>query len=409
MPHPTPDPARRGWPDERGFAFPLALLGLIVVTLLVTTALLTSSTEYAMSQAHADAAVDLYAVDGAAQRYLGLKSASAALSPPADSLHPVWEDGTIDGFLMSVTELQNTGVMKVGTDLVQDQTYALVAEPAGRPGRKVSMMVRTRRTAVPFDLTVAAGLTVGGDVKVTGSSVITDGRDAAGCDSTLKAENALQVTAGSTITRSGSATIIGSADTASYDKSELMMYVMGDLTLDQLSAMANIKFAPGTFSGKPSSVTSSGLPKPRTDKYNWGCPATESCASVPGNYDNTKYFPIVSIDAGGSTIGITGDYGQGVLIVRNGSLSITGNFVYHGIVLVEQDLSVKGAGGDMKLEGAVVSFGKNSVVDDLASGNSVIRFNQCSVTSAEEGANQLLMTTAPQIFRGPAFAWMEVL
>jgi hypothetical protein len=408
MPHPTPDPARRRRPDERGFAFPLALLGLIVVTLLVTTALLTSSTEYAMSQAHADAAVDLYAVDGAAQRYLGLKSASAALSPPADSLYPVLEDGTVDGFLMSVTELQNTGVMKVGTDLVQDQTYALVAEPAGRPGRKVSMMVRTRRTAVPFALNVAAGLTVGGDVKVTGSSVISDGRDASGCDPALKAENALQVTAGSTITRQGAAKIVGSADTASYDKGELMAQVMGHLTLDQLAERANVRFAAGTFGGKPSS-TSSGSPRPKTDKYNWGCPSTESCADVPGNYANTKYFPIVDIDAGGSTIGITGSHGQGILIVRNGSLNITGNFVYRGIVLVEKDLSVKGAGGDMKLEGAVISFGKNSTVDDLASGNSVIRFNQCSVSDAESGANELLMTTAPQIFRGPAFAWMEVL
>ena len=404
MPLPTPKPVRV---DERGFAFPLALLGLIVVTVLITSALLTSSTEYAMSRAHADAAVDLYAVDGAAQQYLGMKSAAAALSPPADSLHPAVKDASVAGYLMTVTELQNTGVMHVGSDLVQDQTYSLIAEPSGRPGRKVSMMVRTERTAVPFDLNVTAGLTVGGDVKVTGSSVITDGRDAAGCDPSLKAENAIQVTSGSTIKRQGAATIIGNADTASFAKSELTRQVLGALTLDRLAAMANIRFAAGTFSGKPSS-TSHGVPLPRTDKYNWGCPATESCASVPGNFSNTQYFPIVDIDAGGGTVGITGDYGQGILVIRHGSLSITGNFVYHGIILVERDLSVKGAGGDMKLEGAVVSFGRSSEVDDLASGNSVIRFNQCSVTDAESGANSMLMTTAPQVFRGPAFGWTEI-
>jgi hypothetical protein len=403
MPHPIPQTRRS---DERGFAFPLALLGLIVVTLLITTALLTSTSEYAMSRAHSDAAVDLYAVDGAAQQYLGMKSASAGLSPPADSLYPVSGDGSIPGYLMTVTELQNSGIMTVGTNRVQDQTYSLVAEPSGRMGKKVSMLVRTERTAVPFKLNVAAGLTVGGDVKVTGSSVITDGRDAA-CDSAA-ATNAVQVTAGSKITRQGAATIIGNADTASFAKADLPLQVLGNLTINQLGAMANIRFAAGTFSGKPSSTTSGGAPRPRTDKYNWGCPATESCASVTGNDSNTQYYPIVDIDAGGSTIGITGNYGQGILIVRNGSLSVTGNFVYHGIILVERDLSVKGAGGTMKLEGAVVSFGQNSTVDDLASGNSVIRFNRCSVAAAEEGANQLLMTSAPQVFRGPPFAWMEI-
>ncbi len=37
--------------DERGVALPLALLGLVGVSLLVTTALLTSSTEYGAGRA----------------------------------------------------------------------------------------------------------------------------------------------------------------------------------------------------------------------------------------------------------------------------------------------------------------------------------------------------------------------
>ena len=34
---------------------------------------------------------------------------------------------------------------------------------------------------------------------------------------------------------------------------------------------------------------------------------------------------------------INGDYGQGILIVVNGSLKIQGNFIFRGIVLVEKD------------------------------------------------------------------------
>lgn len=399
-------PAPRAPADERGFAFPLALLGLIVVSLLVTTTLLTSSSEYAMSRAHADAATSLYSVDGAAQQYLALKSSGAGLSPPTDSLSPVSGDARVAGYRMTVTELQNSGFTRVGGNLVQNQTYSILSVPASGTGRRVSMLVRTQRSATPFRLNVTSGLTVGGNVKLTGSTVVSDGRDAS-CDSAAAA-SAVQVTAGSTIIKQGAAKIVGKADTASFDKNALPGVVLGSMSLAQLAAMANVRFTAATFSGKPSS-TSGGVPRTRTDKLNWGCPPGEACTSVAGNYSNTQYFPIVDIDAQGGTVGIQGTEGQGILIVRNGSLDITGNFVYHGIILVEKDLSVKGAGGTMKLEGAVVSFGKNSDVDDLASGNSVIRFDRCSVAAAESGANQNLLTTAPQVIRGRPFGWREVI
>src|SRR5688500_17498727 len=56
--------------NERGVALPLALLGLVSVSLLVTTALVTSSTELAISGAHQDATAALYTAEGGLQAYV---------------------------------------------------------------------------------------------------------------------------------------------------------------------------------------------------------------------------------------------------------------------------------------------------------------------------------------------------
>ena len=64
---------------ERGVALPLALLGLVGVSLIVTTALLTSSTEYAISSAHQDATRALYIAEGGLQAYVA--EYGSALAP----------------------------------------------------------------------------------------------------------------------------------------------------------------------------------------------------------------------------------------------------------------------------------------------------------------------------------------
>ena len=48
---------------RRGIALPVALLGLVAVSLMVTTVLLTSSTESAVGAAHVDAARSLYTAE----------------------------------------------------------------------------------------------------------------------------------------------------------------------------------------------------------------------------------------------------------------------------------------------------------------------------------------------------------
>lgn len=392
--------------NRDGVALPLALLGMVIVSFLVTAALVSSSTEVAISGAHQDATSSLYGVEGALEEYVALRAASVTAANPTGLAPTSAPDLLVPGHAVTVGRLySDLDTITPGDTLYQRQTFSLVAGPATGVGRQVAAMVATERKAKMFKVSVSSGLTVGGDIEVTGSSTISDGRNAA-CDSAA-APNALQVTEGSKITKAGQSTIEGRADTATFSKAEMVQRLLGGLTLREAASYASIKFAPGEFSGRVKSYDTA--VRLKTNKYNWGCPVGDPCTTVSGNGANTSYYPMVALDAGGGKIVLEGDHGQGVLIIYNGSAEIKGNLVYKGIILVEKDLIVQGTGGGgVKVEGAIVALGENSTVQDNTSGNAVITFNKCIITTAQQEANLLAVLSAPQRFPRKTFSWFEV-
>jgi hypothetical protein len=399
--------------DERGVALPLALFGLVAVSILVTTALITSSTELALSNAHQAGTRGFYAADAALEQFVGERAFSL---PDHERLVPGTYTRSQQGsgnFRLTVGQMAQGPMVQVDDIVSRTETYSILAGPANGRGRSVGAMMEIMRSTGMFAVDVTAGLTVGGSVTVAGNSTVSDGRNTTCEDPEKQAENALQVSAGSTISKDGAAaTIEGKADTASYYKDEMVDLLLGGLTLQQAAdQMATIRFAAGQFNGKPSSVSGQS-PKPRTDRMNWGCPAESglSCVTTAGNGPNLEYFPIVAIDGGGGEVGINGDHGQGILIIHNGSLRITGNFTYNGIILVEKDLYVMGTGGGqgVKLEGAVLALGENTDITDNVSGNAVITYNRCVIDRAQEAASEARLDNATQIFQTSTFAWFEV-
>jgi hypothetical protein len=119
----------------------------------------------------------------------------------------------------------------------------------------------------------------------------------------------------------------------------------------------------------------------------------------------------VAIDANGGTAKIGGRYGQGMLIVLNGSLEIQGNFIYKGIILVERDMNIRGgaAGSESKIEGGIVAFGSSSTVEDNITGTATIKYNFCAIRDAEGALNNSALTNAPQSLAGATFAWYELI
>jgi hypothetical protein len=165
--------------------------------------------------------------------------------------------------------------------------------------------------------------------------------------------------------------------------------------------------------GRPSSLTTGNQPRPATDVLNWGCPgAMDERSHCTTHGGDTTHYPIVVIDAGGGTIILNGDHGQGWLIVVNGHLDIQGNFTYRGVIAVEGLLDIRGTGsGDAKIEGAVLATGKVSLArgtesSDVA-GSAVIRYNRCAIASAENALNQQLLNQANIVFSRRPYGWFE--
>lgn len=381
--------------DRRGVALPIALLGLVVVSLLVTAALLTSSTELALSSAQREGSRSLYDADAAIERFVAQQADAGVLRPDTTYASP---DARYNVRVTRLANLSGSG----STATWQNETFALVATPVNGRGRMVGAMVSTSKILRKFNTNITAGATSGGDVKIQGNATISNGRGTA-CGDT--ANNALEVTQGSKVTLAGTPNIVGGIDTTSYTKDSLVARVLGGTSLDSLAKYAQIKFGPRfskpTFTGRVNADLST--PK----DYNWGCPGGMglTCAAK-----DTAYYPLIAIDAGGGSVTINGDYGQGILVVVNGSLQLQGNLMFKGIILVEKDLSVGGGQGqyDGKIQGAVISLGQSSTVEDNVGGTAVITYDKCSITAAQDAFNGNNLSNQRQTFNVGTFAWFEV-
>jgi hypothetical protein len=417
-----PRPNLRATPlGQHGIALPLALLGLVAVTLLVTTLLLTSGSEFAVSASQRDADRSLYTANGALESYVAGQAASGAVNKFVEG-GAATTFGGVD-YTLSVGLLANqvTVTSSSGSSL---ETWSLTAVPtAPALGRGVGALVRVTRTLTNARLNVNAGFTSGGNVKVGGSAQVSDGTGQIGCDS-AKSGYSVEVTAGSTVD-AGSGNLQGAWRTGTTTKAGLMQSVLG-MPLDSLALQtAQIKFGPMFTTAHMCPDRSGGVcpvwgnnKRPNdTDYaatgadsiYNWGCPK-DDIGSSRCSTGGDKRFVIVGIDANGGDVKLNGDWGQGVLMILHGTLEIQGNFVFRGIVLVDKDLKVTGGNGPFlgKLEGTVVAFGENSEVTDNVLGNATIRYNRCSINDAQSALNRNRLDQMPQSLGQPTFAWYEL-
>jgi hypothetical protein len=404
----APQRARRS--GEEGVALPLALLGLVLVSLLITAALVAASTESAMSGAHQDGTVALYQADQVIERWVSDKAASERallLSGGQSALAPGLSVMTLAGTTrtVAVARLAQGEAVQTGTILSRTEVYSVLSDTSSR-GRVIGALfdavasINTAETA----FNINAGAVSGGDLKINGAKATVSNRSESCADT---AKYAVQVTKGSTVSATKPENIIGNVDNSTIEKKDLMKSVLGSdtMTLKKLAdSYATIRFAEKniTLNGISSSNSLSG----RDANKNWGCPAGMGLTCSPAD---TSRYPVIAIDPGGGTASLNGDYGQGTLIVYNGSLKIAGGFRFRGVILVEQDLDVQAAnGGDGKIEGAVVAFGVGTVAEDKIGGNAKIAFNKCALDAAARARNLQALEFAPRSITRPTYGWFEL-
>lgn len=405
--------------DERGVALPLALLGLVAISLMVTAALLTSSTEAAVSRAQADATVNLYRVESGIQAYIANRGANlapvsnAAFTPPGG---PAMLINVAQMFVEPPPAGGSAGAV----------VHAIRAEPAptatSAGGRSLVAMVR-----VPADfmaLNIDAGATLGSNTDIGGSIDINSTSTLCNRDT---ADQAVLHAEGTDLTLRGAArTNIGN-DTATFDgnREELAEHVLNGLDMVSIARRGDIKFGKmltDTFftslPGRPNGAHSN-------RKLRWGCPSDIPGITCTGG---TTDFPLVAIDArtssgGRGTVTLEGDHGQGMLVIINGNLVIRGNFVYKGIILVEGNTDIHGGGGGSgtKIQGALLGLGDLEICHDDDSGDctnalggegendlssgAVIEYNRCAIDQVQSAINQRPIQQRPN---APTFGWFEL-
>lgn len=396
-----------GRPGERGVALPMALFGLVALSALVTSALLTASTELALSRAQQEATRGLYEADGALERFVADQAARDVEGMgPEGQLSAGEYAGSGPGgtaFRLTVAELSQGDVVESPTATERRDVFAVIATPRDGWGRSVGALVEAARTVESTWIDRGAAATFGGDAVIdTGVTISNTSIGDAPCDS-IAATAAIRIGhAGSLVTGSGT-TVNGAIVADSVASPDLFHRVFGGRSIDELASHASIRFGPRfgqpSYSGSVSQW--SGDPKHR-----WGCPSSLVTNCLPGQRGS---MPIIAIDAGGGTVDIAGEHGQGMIIVLRGNLHLRSEFAFAGLVVVEGTLRTSGS---VVVEGAVIAMGRGasatSGASQISGVGSVIRFNECRIREAERSLALQALGAAPRRIASGTFGWFEV-
>lgn len=377
---------------ERGIALPIALLGLVAVSLMVTTALLTSSTEVAIGTAHVDATRSLYTAEQGLNSWL---TNVATNSTNLTAGHATWRvPNTTDDVQLTTVRLSQV----TNTDQSVMRTFAITAEPmrnGAASGRAVVAMVKQFTPAPPIpNMNITSAITLGGDLDVNGNAFTVNGRFN-GCginggvdavrsafDSQITANNENHMDNFLGVNDAGQNTEGRAAiDSTSLTRTELELDVLGGLTIEQLISSLPLSKKWGPRFGRPT-----------WDGVLDTVPTREDAAAV---------------DANGGTVEVTG--GAGMLIIVNGNVQLRGNTVFNGIIITEGNFTLSGT---PSITGSLISLattGQNAIDQDasaIANGHITVQFDRCRINSALQAFGRAATPSTP--LTSTTFSWFEL-
>jgi hypothetical protein len=364
----------------------------------VTTALVTSSTEAAISTAHQDATRSLYVAEGGLQAYVAQNGVGVV--PGQAAVNYVPPGGTAaDAVVINPTHLGDRALG--GGSLLRMFSISSRAVNAG--GREVRAMLRqVFPPGTPFQTNVQSAITLSGDMSVRGNAFTVNGRLQAGdtcatagvasvhhADSSRITvnnnnhwDNFLGVDANGNNTQGQN-----SLKNSGQDKETMIRQVLGledGMTLEDLIARlpASKKWGP-RFSptGGPERV------------FDGRVDPGEEVAVVDGNGGYVDLYGV-----------------EGLLIIVNGHLRMRGNSAFNGIIIVEGNFDLAGT---PTVRGALISLddtNKNVIdLDDSAigAGHITVQYNACAIRQAEMAFANVASNNLPPAIQA-TLSWSEV-
>lgn len=388
----------RGGLGRRGIALPVALVGLIAVSLLVTTALLTSSAEYAISSAQTEGSRALYTAESGLQEFVGSLASQPQLLVPGSTRVINVQVGTAANQTAPVRITTDRLWFTDGGMSAQSRyVYAITAQPLNAAGNVrgrsvVALVEQTKEPPTPLNTNITSAITLGGNLDVNGNAFTVNGRFS-GCG-VSGGVDAVQAASGSSITannvnhfdnflgyKNGSTSSGQDAiDRTSLSRDELARQVLGGMTLAQLVNVVPLSRKWG----------------PRFNRPAWNGIVSDTAG-------------IAVVDANEGTVDVLD--GGGVLIVVNGNIRMRGSARFDGIIIVEGNFDLAGT---PTVNGALISLaqneGQNLINLDqsaLGSGHITVQFNKCEIIAAQQKFQQQSIPPDPAL-KKTAFAWSEV-
>ncbi len=361
-----------------GFAIPIAIFVIVVLSLLALTGLYVAQNNAAANTAVRRSWKAFYAANAGATRTMATwdRATFASLSP-GDSVVGSWQT-LPDGSQFRSSVLRVDGGTVGGTPLYRMRTV----------GRPASGQTAQRVVVTLVRLLRAEGLCCDGAVKLRGrlrlqgtgsrtkiSGVDTDPSGWGGkCPSSPGDLPGILLEDETDLTITGKPQIEGDPpvqEDGSIADSEFTQF--GDLSYDDLAAMADKDFTGdqhlSSIQPEMSGGTcSTGVPT------NWGDPLDPSGPCW-------DYLPIVHV--GGDLHLSGGSYGQGILLI-DGDLTVSGSLDYYGIVIVQGEADLRGT---TNLNGALlVRNGLSAGSQSHIRGNSQIQYSSCAALRAASKA-----------------------
>lgn len=350
--------------DERGFALPMAIFGMLIAAVIITGATFLGRQELRVAIANSNGILALYLAER------GLANTMVDWDAVVLSTLPLWGDTTL-------TDTLDTGVVSTEVTRVGSRIYVLEATSTVTKGgevlsgasRRVGLVVRLSTADIdpPAALTTRGITSVGGTAEVHGEDV--DPAEWGGLCS-FPAENKPGVLTddAENVTTSGQGELTGNPaleEDTTISNSTFTQF--GEMSWDDLVALADLSLPAGTINGTGPAVVSGQCST--SVLTNWGDPLnpTAPCGS---------YFPLIYVN--GDALIQSGGVGQGVLLVE-GDLDLRGDFVFYGAIIVQGNFDTQGNGN--RVFGGVLA-GNANFESQSVTGGSVIQNSTCAVSRA---------------------------
>lgn len=394
--------------DERGVALPLALMGLVVVSLLVTAALLSSSTEMATSQARTDGAQGLYQAEAAVDRYLSSVAGAGARLQDSTGVRTYTladnDANTTDPRVQLTTTTLSAVTAANGT---VTRRFSILSEPmrgnTARGRAVVAMVTQTTPPPIPFNTNIKSAISLGGDLDVNGNAFTISGRQQSSDTCATTGVDAVQKTSDSDITANNSnhmRNFIGEDSLGNATESWASIKTVAGVSRQQLAYNAL-----GLSAGQTLDDLIDALPASKKFGPRFGT----AVSAFDGRVDWTDKVAV--IDGNGGPVTLLGD--SGVVIVVNGHVQMRGSTSFKGIIIVEGNFDLAGT---PTVNGAIISLGVyetpagnviNLDSNAIGNGHVTVQFNKCSIKAAERAFRNASADSGTPSTLAP-FAWFEV-